>query len=100
MYHIIWKFTLSDGSDKAFEKAYGPQGDWAVFFKGAKGYSGTELLRDIQDSGQYITIDRWSSREAYDQFRKERLNDYKAMDERMEPLIEFESHVGSYTTVE
>jgi heme-degrading monooxygenase HmoA len=100
MYHIIWKFTLADGCDKDFEKAYGPQGEWAAFFKDAEGYRGTELLRDIQDSGQYITIDRWVSREAYDQFRKERLNEYKDMDERMKHLIEFESHVGSYTNIE
>ncbi len=100
MYIIIWKFTVKEGSEKDFEKAYGPSGEWAMFFKNGQGYLGTELLTDIQDSGQYISVDRWASKEAYDQFRKQRLDEYKAIDERMEPLMEFESHIGSYTKVD
>ena len=99
MYPIIWKFTSADGGEKEFEKANGPGGEWAQFFKSGKGFLGTELLRDIQDSGQYVTIDKWESKEDYDQFRKERLEEYKALDERMESLSEFESHVGSYTVM-
>ena len=100
MHVIIWKFTCAENGEAEFEKAYGPKGIWSVFFRKGEGYLGTELLGESQRTGQFITIDRWISKEAYDTFRSANLAEYKALDERMEPLIEFESHVGSYTNVE
>lgn len=51
-----------------FERAYGPEGEWAQFFAGGAGYIGTELLRDVEQPGRYVSIDRWESRDAYNAF--------------------------------
>ena len=32
------------------------------------GYIGTELLRDLEEPGRYLVIDRWESRDAYNAF--------------------------------
>ena len=36
-----------DGIEQ-FERVYGPEGDWAQFFRTGRGYVGTELLRDVE----------------------------------------------------
>ena len=53
---------------EAFEHAYGPEGEWAQFFRSGRGYVGTELLRDVGEPDRYLVIDRWESSEAYNAF--------------------------------
>jgi len=52
----------------AFEHAYGPEGEWAQFFRQGRGYVGTELLRDLEEPDRYLVIDRWESTDAYNEF--------------------------------
>jgi len=47
---------------------YGPDGEWAKFFRQGAGFIGTELLRDLEESDRYVVIDRWESIEAYNRF--------------------------------
>jgi quinol monooxygenase YgiN len=37
---------------------------------------GTELLRDVEAPGRYLVIDRWESREAYNDFVTEHRDEY------------------------
>lgn len=59
-----------------FERAYGPDGEWARFFAGGAGYIGTELLRDLAQPSRYVAIDRWESRDAYNTFVAEHRESY------------------------
>jgi heme-degrading monooxygenase HmoA len=52
----------------SFAQAYGPSGEWAQFFAGARGYLGSELLRDVDQPGRYLLIDRWESTATYNDF--------------------------------
>ena len=61
MHVIIWEFRAQRGREGEFEGAYGPDGDWANFFRSGEGYLGTELMRDLETPGRYVTIDRWTS---------------------------------------
>jgi heme-degrading monooxygenase HmoA len=63
---LVFLYETRDAD--AFEAAYGPEGDWAAFFAAAAGYIGTELLRDVEEPGRYVVIDRWESAEAYNAF--------------------------------
>jgi heme-degrading monooxygenase HmoA len=47
---------------------YGPDGEWAEFFRSGRGYIGTELLRDVENPGRYLVIDRWETADAYNAF--------------------------------
>ena len=60
----------------AFEGVYGPNGDWARFFRGGLGYIGTELLRDVEEFDRYIVIDRWETADAYNAFVTEHQEEY------------------------
>jgi len=59
-----------------FERAYGPSGEWAEFFRTGRGYIGTELLRDVEIPGRYLVVDRWESAEAYNDFVAEHSEEY------------------------
>ena len=65
---------MSEPAD--FERAYGPEGEWAQFFRAGPGYVGTELLRDAELSGRYLVVDRWESRDAYNAFVESHRDEY------------------------
>jgi hypothetical protein len=33
MFLVLWEYEVKPGSEKRFEKAYGPAGDWAQLFR-------------------------------------------------------------------
>lgn len=59
-----------------FERVYGPDGEWTVFFRAGAGYIGTELLRDVESAGRYVVIDRWESADVYNAFVAEHRDEY------------------------
>ena len=74
MIALVFSYEVRDVAQ--FESAYGPEGDWASFFRDARGYIGTELLRDVENPGRYLVIDRWESIDAYNAFLAEHRDEY------------------------
>ena len=56
---LVFRYEVRDPAD--FERVYGPEGEWAQFFRSGAGYIGTELLRDVEEPDRYLVIDRWES---------------------------------------
>jgi heme-degrading monooxygenase HmoA len=79
-----------------FESFYGPQGVWADLFARGDGYVATELTRDQLQPQRYLTLDFWTSRQAYEDFRHQHLDEYKAIDIRCEQMTDSEVEVGSF----
>ena len=100
MHVIVWRFRARPDQVEAFEQAYGPAGDWARLFSEGAGYLGTELLRDASVRGEYLCVDRWTSRQAFEAFRAARSEAYAALDERCTALTEEEIPVGVFEVVE
>jgi heme-degrading monooxygenase HmoA len=98
MYRIIWAFEVKPPSVQAFEAAYGPQGDWATLFRRAPGYGGTELLKDVDTAGRYLTIDHWRSREDFWKFREAFRGEYLALDKSFAALTDRETLIGDFET--
>jgi heme-degrading monooxygenase HmoA len=63
---LVFAYDARDPAE--FERVYGPDGEWAEFFRSGRGYIGTELLRDLESPGRYLVVDRWEGREVYDAF--------------------------------
>ena len=97
---ILWEFRPRPGSEREFEIAYGPRGEWAALFAKGEGYLGTQLFRDLQDSSRYLTLDRWLSRDAFETFRRLHSQAYEALDRRFEELTAHEAALGSFEAVE
>jgi heme-degrading monooxygenase HmoA len=66
MIALVFSYEARDTDE--FERVYGPEGEWAQFFRRGRGFVGTELLRDLENPGRYLVIDRWESADAYNAF--------------------------------
>ena len=66
MIALVFRYDVRDPG--TFEGVYGPDGDWAKFFRQGAGFIGTELLRDVEEPDRYVVIDRWESIDAYNDF--------------------------------
>jgi len=71
MFVVVWQFEIAQEKLSAFEATYGPDGPWAKLFRTSPDYHGTELMRDAYVPGNYLTIDRWTSEQAFRAFRKD-----------------------------
>ena len=98
MFVILWEFLPAAGREKEFERAYGPDGDWARFFRRDPAYVGTDLLRDTRDPRRFFTVDRWSSQAAFDEFARREARGYRELDEKLAPLCGAETRLGSFNT--
>ena len=88
MYVVLWRFRPLVGRESEFELAYGSFGEWTRLFRRGEGYLGTELLRRSDDSGEYLALDRWASRAAYEAFRARWSSEYRRLDRQLEELTE------------
>jgi len=96
MFVVVWQFEIAEEKISAFERAYGPEGDWAQLFRRSPEYLGTELLRDAYIAGSYLTIDRWASEEAFRSFRKDHDGEYETLDRSCDELTSRETRIGAY----
>jgi heme-degrading monooxygenase HmoA len=84
------------GRESEFERAYGPSGEWTRLFQRGEGYLGTEQLQRSEDPREYLTLDRWASRAAYEAFRARFSSEYRRLDHRLEELTEEETPLGTF----
>lgn len=99
MYVIVWKYEVLADCEMDFRVAYGPDGDWARLFAKHDGFLGSELLAIDQDR-QYLTIDRWDSRDAFDACMAQDGDEYRRRDQKFEARIASEVIVGRGSTHE
>lgn len=88
----MWRYRIRTEHVPEFERAYGPEGEWADLFRRDDGYRGTELVRGVNPS-EYATIDRWASAEAHARFVARWKDDYATLDSRFEGLTADEQPV-------
>ena len=95
MHVIVWEFEPEAGQQREFERIYAADGDWAALFRRSPEFQGTELLRPVAGR-RYLTIDRWTSAEAFVAFRDRWEADYAALDQVCEALTTHEALVGRF----
>lgn len=95
-YAIIWEFLVPETQRTAFEAAYGPSGPWAQLFRHAPGFLEVKLLRSPESAGRYLTIDRWESAIAFENFKSEFAKEYQVLDRQLEGLASSEVRIGAF----
>jgi len=98
VYWVVWSFDVKLEQVKAFERAYGPDGEWEQLFRRAPAYAGTELRRETDRRAHYLTIDRWHTRADYERFKEAFAGQYQMLDVRCSRMTESESKVGDFET--
>jgi heme-degrading monooxygenase HmoA len=94
---VIWEFHVNPRKRRAFKRAYGSDGEWAMFFQTGKGYLGTELICDSNEPDRYITLDHWKSRRHYEIFKRQNRKMYEIIDEKCEALTTKEVEIGMFS---
>ena len=98
MFVILWEFEVKPGSETTFESTYGPAGPWVLLFRQDSHYLKTRLLRDPFRKQIYVTLDYWSSREAYLQFQEAHRDQYSAIDAQCDVLTLREQKLGEFNS--
>ena len=99
MFLVLWEYDVKPGFESRFERVYGPDGDWAQFFRSDPHYRETRLLRELSRPSVYATLDLWDSREPYENFRQQNQEAYLALDRHCEALTLREKHLGSFDQI-
>ena len=99
MFVALWEYEVKPGGEERFENAYGQDGEWARLFRSDSSYRETRLLRAPFRPAIYLTLDFWSSRQAYEKFLAEHGVEYQTIDEASAGLTNSERRVGWYKMV-
>ena len=97
MLALVFSYDARDPDE--FERVYGPEGEWAEFFRRGRGYVGTELLRDLEVAGRYLVVDRWETKEAYRAFVDEHREEYMRRVDETAFHYEQELRLGTFESV-
>jgi heme-degrading monooxygenase HmoA len=97
MLALLFSYEARDPDE--FERAYGPDGEWPAFFAAGDGFVGTELLRDVENPGRYLVVDRWASREAYQAFVEAHRDEYMRRVDDTAYLYDSELRFGTFENV-
>ena len=95
----LWTYDVREGCEREFERLYGPDGDWARFFGESEHYLGTDLLRDNERKGRYVTVDRWLSEESRRVFIREHRREFETLDGKGDRLTANEARIGDFQTI-
>ena len=95
-YVIVWEFRVQQAREAEFVQKYGPEGAWARFFRGSKGYIKTELVRDVTSDFRFLTLDYWQTEEEFNRYRQLNLAEYERLDKEFRGLTEQENRLGAF----
>jgi len=95
-YVIVWEFRVRQERAAEFVQKYGPEGAWARFFRGSKGYIKTELVRDVTSDFRFLTLDYWQTEEEFNRYRQLNLAEYERLDKEFACLTEQENRLGAF----
>jgi len=94
---LVFSYEVRDR--EGFELAYGPDGEWELFFRQGDGYIGTELLHDVEIPTRFLVIDRWESAEAYNAFATSQREEYMRRVDDTRYLYDQELRFGTFENV-
>jgi quinol monooxygenase YgiN len=99
VYCYVWEYEVREEHLQAFERVYGPGGEWVRLFRRDPEYLRTDLLRSNDAPARFITVDVWTSRESCLAFRDQFTDEFEALDRACEVMTRRETHIGDFSLV-
>lgn len=96
MIEVICEFVVREETQGQFELAFGPGGAWSKLFAECPGFRGTTLLRNMQDSRHYLSIELWDAEAQREQMLAERQAEYADLDADLAEWTESKTDVGIF----
>jgi len=92
----MWEFEVRSGCVAALVEAYAPDGVWARLFRKSPEFLGLELVQSVKHPLRFFTLDAWTSRAAFEDFRRENMEAYSTLDVKLAGLTEWERRIGAF----
>ncbi len=99
MYQLVWHYECSPDQKDQFEEAYRRNGTWFHFYEKSDDYLGQELIKKT-DKNDYLVVDNWISKEAYESFIANNKTEYDQLNLQCASLYAKEEFLGFYETVD
>jgi len=90
----IWRFQVREGLEDDFVSMN--QNDWPVLFSRSDEYKGTIVGKNTTDPRVYLTMDEWTSKDAFDRFVAANRSDFDKLSERHKRLCDSITNIGFY----
>ena len=87
---------MRPGCEAAFLEAYASDGVWARLFRKSPEFLGVELVQSVKHPLRFFTLDAWTSRKAFEEFRVEFSESYETLDVKLAGLTEWERRIGAF----
>jgi len=94
MYCLVWKYKVPSNQSQ-FEAEYGRSGSWFKFFETSEDYLGHDLMKG-NDGETYILVDKWMSKDDFEDFLDENQAEYDQINEKCKGLYESEVQLGEF----
>jgi hypothetical protein len=100
MIAIVWQFDVKPGSEAAFEKFYGVEGEWTAVNRHSRSYLGTSFLRDQNRQAHYLVIEYWSEMLVYERHKSFRGDETAKLEALRDELVVAVEPLGVYTALD
>lgn len=99
LYTVIWKYHIKPENKEKFELEYGQKGTWEKLFTKSNNYRGSFLYKNEDEIDTYILMDTWTSKQAYEVFKKMNKEKYNEISSDFEHLYFTEEKIGSFISI-
>ncbi|HET9325577.1 MAG TPA: antibiotic biosynthesis monooxygenase [Candidatus Eisenbacteria bacterium] len=93
---VVWEYRAKPERVDDFESFYRPDGPWGELFRQSPAFVSTTLMKDLRDAQRFVVADRWTSEIVYEEFKRERAEEYNSLSERGARLYEHEREIGRF----
>lgn len=93
----LWAYHVRPEQVEAFRRAYGPEGEWADFFRRSDAYIRTDLLSDRTEPNRFVTIDYFADPQARAHLLEAYGDVYLALDRRWTAATLTEAVIGEFS---
>ena len=100
MIAIVWQFEIKPGSEAAFEKFYGADGEWTAVNRHSRSYLGSAFLRDQNQASRYLVVEYWSEMLVYEEHKEYRSDEIASLDARRRELVAKVEPLGVFTALD
>jgi hypothetical protein len=92
----VWSYRVKPERIEDFARAYGPDGEWAAFFRRSAGFIRTDLLSDANAPDRFVTIDYFADATSRAALIDAEANDYARIDAKWRDATLEEAFIGEF----
>lgn len=100
MVAIVWQFEIRNGSEQAFERFYGADGEWTKLSRRSRSFLGSSFLRDIASEHRYLLVEYWGEMVVYEKHMANFGDEMKTLETERERFVERMETVGVFTALD